>query len=64
MKAIILALLMAATQAQAATAYWTGAQRLITTITGAPGVACEYNYAGRTFWAQFPGFSCPLSIEV
>jgi len=47
----------------AATAYWTGKQTQVQTVTYQSGWNCEYSYAGRTFWRTFVG-SCPSSIQV
>jgi hypothetical protein len=47
----------------AATAYWTGKQTQVQTVTYQVGWNCEYNYAGRTFWRTFVG-SCPSSVQV
>jgi hypothetical protein len=47
----------------AATAYWTGKQQQVQTVTYQSGWNCEYNYAGRTFWRTFVG-SCPSSVQV
>jgi hypothetical protein len=59
------AALAAAQVAQAATAYWTGQVRYVTTVTYQQGVSCEYNYAGQTFWRTFAGTGmCPSSVEV
>lgn len=46
-----------------ATAYWTGKQQQVQTVTYQYGWNCEYNYAGRTFWRTFVG-SCPSSVPV
>lgn len=45
------------------TAFWTGKQQQVQTVTYQYGWNCEYNYAGRTFWRTFVG-SCPLSVQV
>lgn len=63
-KIIALALVaMFATQAFAATAFFTGNQRMVQTVTYQMAWQCEYNYNGRTFTRIFQG-SCPMSIEV
>jgi hypothetical protein len=59
----LIALAAAATSAFAATAYWTGASQIATSVTGRVGFNCEYNYAGRTFWVMFEG-SCPSRVNV
>lgn len=46
-----------------ATAFWTGKQQQVQTVTYQAGWNCEYNYAGRTFWRTFVG-SCPASVQV
>jgi len=46
-----------------ATAYFTGQQRQVQTVTYQTGWSCEYRYAGQTFWRTFVG-SCPSSIQV
>lgn len=61
--AIVVSLLVT-TAAYAASAYWTGQVRYITTVTYKQGVECEYNYAGKTFWRTFIGASCPARVEV
>jgi hypothetical protein len=61
---------MAASAAQAqynmrAVAYYTFNYRTVTTVTGQPGTACEYEYMGQKFWRTFAGYiTCPQSIEV
>ena len=58
-------LVLVSGQASAATAYWTGQVRYVTTVTYQQGVSCEYSYAGRNFWQTFANTaSCPSSIEV
>jgi hypothetical protein len=47
----------------AATAYWTGKQNQVQTVTYQSGWNCEYNYAGQTFWRTFVG-TCPTSVQV
>lgn len=55
---------MSAAPAQmTATAYWTGKQQQVQTVTYQYGWNCEYNYAGRTFWRTFVG-TCPSSVQV
>lgn len=46
-----------------ATAYWTGKQQQVQTVTYQSGWNCEYNYAGRTFWRTYVG-TCPTSVQV
>jgi hypothetical protein len=51
--------------AAAVLAFWTGNSELVTTVSGLPGIACEYDAAGVRFWRTFARrFSCPVSIEV
>ena len=61
--AIASGLLVVASAAHAATAYWTGKSEPAQSVTGAAGWNCEYSYAGQTFWRMFTGF-CPSSIEI
>lgn len=49
--------------AYTATAYFTGQQRQVQTVTYQSGWNCEYRYAGQTFWRTFVG-SCPSSVQV
>lgn len=60
---IACASILASAPAQAATAFWTGKQVSVQTVTYQMGWNCEYNYAGKTFWRVFIG-SCPSSVEV
>jgi hypothetical protein len=60
---LLLAAVLTSFQAHAATAYWTGAQRQVTTVTYQMVWECEYNYQGRVFTRLFQT-SCPSSIEV
>lgn len=48
---------------QPATAFWTGQEQQITTITHQQGWNCQYTYAGQTFWRAYVG-TCPASIAV
>jgi hypothetical protein len=46
-------------------AFWTGNSESVTTVSGLPGIACEYEAAGVRFWRVFARrFVCPVSIEV
>jgi hypothetical protein len=46
-------------------AFWTGNSESVTTVSGLPGIACEYDAAGTRFWRVFARrFVCPVSIEV
>lgn len=46
-----------------ATAFFTGRQEMVQTVTFQMAWKCEYNYAGQTFWRVFKT-SCPSSVEV
>lgn len=52
-----------AVAAAVATAYWTGKQTQVQTVTYQFGWSCEYSYAGQTFWRTFVG-TCPTSVQV
>ena len=60
---LIIIAALATNSAFAATAYWTGRQEQVQTVTYQMAWKCEYNYAGQTFWRVFQT-SCPSSIEV
>jgi len=62
-KIVALVLLAASMSAFAATAFFTGQQEMVQTVTGRVAWRCHYNYAGNTFTAIFEG-SCPGSIQV
>ncbi len=62
-KLIPLICLLASGYANAATAYFTGVQEMVQTVTYQMGWRCQYSYAGQIFWVVFVG-SCPSSIEV
>jgi hypothetical protein len=51
------------TSAYAATAFFTGRQEMVQTVTYQMAWKCYYSYAGQTFTAIFKD-SCPSSIEV
>lgn len=51
------------TPAFAATAFFTGRQEQVQTVTYQYAWKCEYNYNGQKFWRVFKG-SCPSSVEV
>ena len=55
---------LAALNAHAATAYWTGRSEYVTTVTYRSGIACEYDYLGQTFWRVFTRGVCPMSVYV
>lgn len=64
MKAILFGLLFSfCIHAMAATAYFTGRQEMVQTVTNQMGWKCQYQYAGNYFWRTFLG-QCPASIEV
>lgn len=65
MKTIMVGLILVAAVAPAlaATAFFTGRQEQVQTVTYQYAWRCEYNYAGQTFWKIFKN-SCPSSVEV
>ena len=64
MKKLILALaIIAASPAHAATAFFTGRQEMVTTVTYQQAWNCEYSYLGRNFWRIHRNY-CPSSVEV
>ena len=52
-----------AAPAFAATAYWTGRQEQVQTVTGQFVWKCEYNYNGQMVYELFQT-SCPSSVEI
>lgn len=67
MKSVFLAVVLTAAslQAFAATAYHTGRSENVSTVTGKPGIRCEYRYGSTTFWRVFANtYVCPTSVEV
>lgn len=46
-----------------ATAYFTGRQQQVQTVTYQSGWNCEYRYNSQTFWRTFTS-ACPSSIQV
>lgn len=62
-KLIFAALLIASSNAFAATAYWTGQSELVQTVTYQMAYNCQYSYMGQYFWVVYAN-SCPYSIEV
>ncbi len=65
MKLLAIVRILAATNAFAASAFWTGRMEFVTTVTYQQAIRCQYNYLGRTFWQLFSaGNSCPSSVEV
>jgi hypothetical protein len=61
--AVLVAGLLVSSYALAATAYWTGRQEQVVTVTQQIAWNCEYDYAGQRFWRVFQT-ACPSSIEV
>jgi hypothetical protein len=59
----LLCLTPLASPAFAATAYFTGRQEMVQTVTYQSGWNCEYQYGGQTFWQVFIGM-CPMTVEV
>jgi hypothetical protein len=47
----------------AATAFRTGNQQMVQTVTNQSGWSCEYRYLNQTFWRTFVGM-CPQSVQV
>jgi hypothetical protein len=60
---VVLIATLLSSSAFAATAYWTGRQEMVTTVTYKMGWNCEYQYAGKKFWLVFTG-RCPSSVDV
>jgi hypothetical protein len=56
-------LVAAAAPAMAATAFFTGRQEQVQTVTYQSAWKCEYSYNGQKFW-QVHKTSCPSSVEV
>lgn len=46
------------------TAYFTGRQQNVTTMSGQFGVRCQYQYLNNYFWKTFTGGICPMNVEV
>lgn len=57
------AALFFSTALYAATAFFTGKQEMVQTVTYKMVWKCEYNYNGRLFYRLFET-SCPSSVEV
>lgn len=62
-KSILLAALVFSTYAIAASAFFTGRQEMVQTVTFKMVWRCQYNYNGQLFWRLFES-SCPSSVEV
>ena len=60
---IALLTLLSASSAFALTAFWTGRQIQVQTVSYRMAWKCEYRFAGQIFWMVFEG-SCPNSIDV
>jgi hypothetical protein len=60
---IAISALLLSSYAFAATAYFTGNQKQVQTVTYQMAWSCEYRYAGKTFWQTYKN-SCPQSVEV
>lgn len=60
---VLLAALLASSNAFAATAFFTGRQEMVQSVTYQMVWNCQYQYAGNYFWQAFQG-SCPSSVEV
>ncbi len=60
---VLLLSALAAAPAFAATAFWTGRQEQVQTVTYKWAWRCEYNYNGQKFWRLFEN-SCPSNVEV
>jgi len=52
-----------AAPAYAASAFWTGQQEQVQTVTGKFVWRCQYNYNGQMIYRLFET-SCPSSIEI
>lgn len=64
-KMIVLSIVLAASvQALAATAYFTGNQRHVTSVTGILLLQCEYAYGDTKFWVTTKATMCPVSVEI
>ena len=62
--AIVLAFgLMLGVGAFAASAFFTGRQEMVQTVTYKMVWRCQYNYNGQLFWRLFEG-TCPSSVDV
>lgn len=64
MKKLIFIILIAfSANSYAATAFFTGRQEMIQTVSYQTAWNCQYQVYGQYFWAVFKN-SCPSSIEV
>ena len=60
---MFLTAVLAASQVYAATAFFTGKQEMVQTVTYKMAWRCQYNYNGQLFWRLFEN-NCPSSVEV
>lgn len=64
MRIVFVAVMLAiCSNAFAATAFFTGNQEIVQSVTGRVVWNCQYNYAGRLFWRAF-SVACPSQIEI
>ncbi len=63
MKKLLLVLVLASMPAYGATAFFTGKQERVTTVTNKVAWKCQYEYNGTRFWKIFRS-ACPSSVEV
>lgn len=62
-KLLLAALLLTSINAHAATAFWTGRQEQVQTVTYQYMWRCEYSYLGQYYYALFSGM-CASSIDI
>lgn len=62
-KLLVAALFLYSAYAFAASAFFTGRQEQVQTVTYQFAWNCEYNFNGQTLWKVFKT-SCPSSVEV
>lgn len=60
----VAALMLSGVYATAQQASWNGSMDYVTTITGAQGVKCGYQYNGQEFSRVFKASSCPRVVDV
>ncbi len=63
-KLIAISIAIVSFQALAATAYFTGNQRHVTSVTGVLLLQCEYAYGDTKFWVTAKAPMCPMSVEI
>ena len=61
--ALAIAIMAPLHSAFAATAFFTGKQEMVTTVTYQSAWRCEYNYLGHMMYFIFKG-TCPSTVEV